>query len=174
MKKQLGLTLIELMVTLAVFALIVGIAVPGIMGFSRSNKLVSETNALVGALNYARSEATKRRANISVCPSDDRSSCNGGWNSGWIVFINDDNDDPAQVDDGEEILRIYSNTSRGNTVNASAALASSITYRANGFSSAMGDIILCDDRGDESARAISISRTGRLSLTTGGGTCTPA
>ena len=173
MNRQHAFTLVELMVTLAVLGISLMIAVPSFLSFSRSNRTVSDTNSLVGALNFARSEATKRRANISVCSSNDGLTCAAGigWNSGWIVFINTDNDSPAQVDAGETILRVYGATSPGNAINASAALADSITYRADGFSTAQGQFVLCDSSGAPSARAIGVSRTGRVSLSTGGNTC---
>lgn len=173
MNRQHAFTLVELMVTLAVLGISVMIAVPSFLSYSRSNRTVSETNALVGALNFARSEATKRSANVTVCTSNDGLNCGAGigWASGWIVFVNTDNDAPAQVDAGEEILQVYGATAPGNTISASAALTDFITYRANGFSSAQGQYVLCDDRGTDSARTITLSRIGRVSLNTGGGTC---
>lgn len=175
MIKQHAFTLVELMVTLAVLGISLMIAVPSFLSYSRSNRTVSETNSLVGALNFARSEATKRSANVSVCTSADGLTCVSGigWTTGWIVFVNTDNDDPAQVDGGEEILRVYGAIAPGNTLTVSPALVDFVTYRANGFSNAQGQFVLCDDRGTDSARAITVSRTGRVSLSTGGGTCTP-
>ena len=176
MNRQYAFTLIELMVTLAVLGISLMIAVPSFISYSRSNRTVSETNSLVGALNFARSEATKRSANVSVCTSSDGATCGAGigWTSGWIVYVNTDNDDPAQVDGGEEILRVYGATAPGNTLSASATLAGFVTYRANGFSNVQGSFVLCDDRGTDSARVVTVNRTGRISLTPGGGTCTAA
>ena len=173
MNRQHAFTLVELMVTLAVLGISLMLAVPSFLSFSRSNRTVSETNALVGALNFARSEATTQRNTISVCASSDGLTCGAGisWKSGWIVFVNSDNDSPAQVDAGEAILRVYGPTSPANTISASAALTNFITYNARGFSNAQGQFVLCDDSGAPSARAISVNRTGRVSLETGGGTC---
>ena len=174
MNRQQAFTLVELMVTLAVLGISLMIAVPSFLSFSRSNRTVSETNSLVGALNYARSEATTLRSTISVCTSSDGLTCGAGigWRSGWIVFVNSDNDSPAQVDAGESILRVYGPTSPANTINASAALTDFITYNASGFSNAQGQFVLCDDSGTQSARALTVNRTGRISLKTKGvGTC---
>lgn len=175
MKKQNAFTLIELIATLAVFMLLVTIGVPSLNNYSQSNRLITETNNLVGALNITRSEAIKRRTNISLCKSNDGATCNNGisWNDGWIIFVNTDNDSPAQVDGGEEILKIHGGAMGTNNLQASAALANSITYRANGFSSAQGSFIICNSHGAASAREIRISRTGRPSTSKGGGTCTP-
>jgi type IV fimbrial biogenesis protein FimT len=176
MKTLSGFTLVELMVTLAVFGILALAAVPAFNGYVNSNRLISETNTIVGALNFARSEAIKRRANISVCRSDNGTSCTGTagtWNVGWIVFVNTDNDSPAQVDNLEEVLRVSGGFN--DTLQASASLANFITYNANGFGNAQGQFVLCDsDATVSSARTVSVSRIGRPSLTTGGGTCTPS
>jgi len=175
MKKQNAFTLIELIATLAIFLLIVTIGVPSLNNYSQSNRLITETNTLVGALNITRSEAVKRRTNVSMCKSSDGATCDNGvtWNSGWIIFVNTDNDSPAQVDAGEEVIKVYGGAMGSNNLQASAALANFITYRANGFSSAQGQFILCNDHGAASAREITINRTGRPSTSKGGGTCTP-
>lgn len=174
MNRQLAFTLVELMVTLVVLGFALMIAVPSFTSLSRGNRTVSETNALVGALNLARSEAAKRNTNVTVCTSSDGATCapNGlGWDSGWIVF--EDNSVPlGQVDAGDTVLRVFGKLSQANQISASATLANSITYQSNGFSTAQGHLILCDDSGTASARDISVSRTGRITLSTGGGTCT--
>ena len=175
MKKQSAFTLIELITTVAVFLLIITIGVPSMNNYFQNNRLITETNTLVGAINITRSEAIKRRTNVTLCKSDNGANCNPGatWDSGWIIFINTDNDSPAQVDAGEEILKVNGGAMGGNSLQSSAALEHFITYRANGFSNAQGQFILCNKKGADSARAITISRTGRPSMSTGGGTCTP-
>lgn len=172
MKRQHAFTLVELMVTLAVLGISLMIAVPSFLSITRTNRSATETNALVGALNIARSEAAKRSTTVSVCTSNNGAACAAGigWNNGWIVFV--DNNTLGQVDVGDTILRIYGKVSAANNISASAALTNFITYRADGFSTAQGDFILCDDSGAPSARDIRVSRTGRISLSTGGGTCT--
>jgi len=173
MRRLHAFSLIELMVTLAVFGIAVMIAVPGFLTLSRSNRNASETNALVGALTYARSEASKRGTSVSVCTSSDGTHCDLGigWDQGWIVFINSDNDAPAQVDAGETILRVYAKLAAGNHLDASSAIRDYISYRGDGFSNAQGQFIYCDPRGATHARAINVNRTGRISLAAGGGTC---
>ena len=174
MNRQHAFSLIELMVTLAVLGISLMIAVPSFVKMTNSNRAATETNSLVGALTRARNAAHTRGATITVCTSNNGTTCSTGigWTHGWIVFINSDNDSPAQVDAGETILRVYGAISPGNTISASAALADSITFNSSGFSTSQGEFVLCDDSGSTSARAISVTRVGRFSLTTGGGTCT--
>jgi type IV fimbrial biogenesis protein FimT len=171
MNRQHAFTLVELLVTLAVLAFALMIAVPSFTSLSRSNRTVSETNALIGALNLARSEAAKRNINVSVCTSNDGATCAQGigWNDGWIVF--EDGNTQGTVDGGDTVLRVFGKLSQANQISPSAALANFITYKPDGFSTAQGHFILCDDSGTASARDISVSRTGRITLSTGGGTC---
>jgi type IV fimbrial biogenesis protein FimT len=61
---------------------------------------------MLTALNFARSEAVKRGAIVSLCPSADQASCGGtDWSGGWIAFVNPNGD--ATVDAGEVILRVW-------------------------------------------------------------------
>lgn len=63
-----GFTLIELMVTVSVLAILVGLALPDLRSFLVSNRLSSDVNGLIGLLNYARSEAIVRNQSVVVCP----------------------------------------------------------------------------------------------------------
>src|SRR5262245_15057943 len=99
-----GMTLLELMMALAVVAVLTAIAVPGIRQFMSNSRTTATTNDLVSALNLARSEALRRTANAVVCASDDQETCSGGtdWATGWIAFT--DPNANGEVDD-DELLR---------------------------------------------------------------------
>jgi len=98
-----GFSLIEVMVALAVFALVATLAVPNIRNFVQNNQMSASANNLMGSLALARSEAIKRNTQVSVCASSSQTGCTGvDWNSGWIVFV--DGEDPGVVDGTDEIL----------------------------------------------------------------------
>ena len=81
-----GFTVIELMVALAVLAILVALAVPNFNDASLSARLNGFANSLVAAAQVARSEAIKRNATIKLCASDGGATCNGSdWEQGWIV-----------------------------------------------------------------------------------------
>lgn len=84
---QRGITLIELMVTIAVMAILLGIAVPSFNDALLGSKLGSHANNLVATINMARSEAIKRNVPVTLCASADGASCatSGGWEQGWVV-----------------------------------------------------------------------------------------
>ena len=77
-----GFTLIELMVTLAMLAILLTLAVPSFVGFKRNSELTSVANSFVATLGAARGEAMKRSLNAIVLPLDGTN-----WANGWIAFV---------------------------------------------------------------------------------------
>lgn len=82
-----GFTIIELMVTLVVAAIVLSIAVPSFTVQIRNNQALGLGEELASAINYARSEAVKRGGRVSMCASNDGAQCVGDWSEGWIVFV---------------------------------------------------------------------------------------
>ena len=78
-----GFTLIELMVTLAIAAILLMVAIPSMTTYKRNAELTSATNTLLGSINAARGEAMKRGMNAMVVPTNNGTD----WNAGWIVFV---------------------------------------------------------------------------------------
>lgn len=82
-----GFTLIELMVTIAVMAILLGIAVPSFNEAMLGSKLASFANNLSSSALLARSEAIKRNAPVTLCVSSSGTACGtGAWEQGWIVI----------------------------------------------------------------------------------------
>jgi type IV fimbrial biogenesis protein FimT len=82
-----GFTLVELMVTIAVVAVLLAIAVPSFNNATLGGKLSSYANNFVASAHLARSEAIKRNAAVTLCVSTNGTSCAaGGWEQGWIVL----------------------------------------------------------------------------------------
>ncbi|MDS4058866.1 MAG: GspH/FimT family pseudopilin [Candidatus Contendobacter sp.] len=95
MNKQRGFTLAELIVTVAIAAILLAVGVPSFQETMRKNRTAAHMNEMITALNLARGEAAKRGQRVSLCPSTDGTSCTGGtdWNNGWIVFTDTSADD---------------------------------------------------------------------------------
>jgi type IV fimbrial biogenesis protein FimT len=110
MRKLAGFTLIELMVTLAVAAIALGIAIPSFNQTMRNNSSATLGNEMAGALNYARSEAIKRGKRVSICASNDGASClaANNWKEGWLVFVDDAAADNTAAPTIGTVLRYWS------------------------------------------------------------------
>jgi type IV fimbrial biogenesis protein FimT len=134
-----GFTLMELMVTIAIAGILLGVAIPSFTSIISNNRLTTYTNELVTALNLARSEAIKRGQPITIKRISDTP---GDWGSGWTVFTDLHGDGTLDIADGDTLLRTYaalptSFTLRGTYVNR-------ITYQASGIS-ANGSFVICDN-----------------------------
>ena len=90
-KKQVGFTVLELIVTMTIAAILLSVGIPSFINTIRTNRLASATNEMVSALMYARSEAVKRNLPVILCRSSNGTSCaasgTGGWEIGWIVYV---------------------------------------------------------------------------------------
>lgn len=93
-KSYAGFTLIELMVTLSIAAILMMVAVPSMVAFKRNSELSSLSNTLLSAINVARGEAMKRGMAAYVVPADG----GGAWGVGWVVFVDKNNN---QIYDGD-------------------------------------------------------------------------
>lgn len=80
--------MLELMVTIALVAILTGLAAPSFRSFTSNNRVTTAQNDFVAALNLARIEAVRRGMPVTVCPSVTGTGCDpqGNWTSGWIVF----------------------------------------------------------------------------------------
>ena len=109
MRKQRGINLLELMVALAVIAIMSTFAAPALRSFIQNSKALTYSNQLVTALNYSRSESVKRRMPVVMCAFNTaQSSCATSsvpWDmNGWMVFADRDSDAAYDADDGDGVL----------------------------------------------------------------------
>jgi type IV fimbrial biogenesis protein FimT len=154
-RRQRGFTMIELLVTISIAAIMLTIAIPSFQNFLLNSRLTSHTNDLVLGMAYAKSEAVKRGINVSVCASSNSSTCTGTWQNGWIVR--------TAAGDVLDAHTSYSGTICANE--------SSIVFRNSGFP--VDDIVfnLYDSRGVGSGRNIAVSLQGRASTISGATVC---
>lgn len=83
---NVGFTLVELMITLAVAAILATAAVPSFISMIASNRVTSASNELVTALNLAKSEAVRSGRDTLLCKSNNGVDCGGAWSNGWLLY----------------------------------------------------------------------------------------
>lgn len=168
--RQNGFTLIELMVTVALAAILAYVAIPNLSAFVRNAELTSATNALVAAMGTARSEALKLNYNAVVVPAS-----GNRWENGWIVFV-DKNFNNAFDPATESIVSRQAALPAYFTVTSMPASATPfVIFNASGYSknssTGFGDSDFTIARNDLSAgskelleqtRLVSIIATGRV------------
>jgi len=163
MTKFSGFTIIELMVAIALIAILTLTAGPQLSTFFTRNKLTTQTNNFVGSLNIARSEAAKRGLKVSVCIGNTaQNACNGAstnWENGWIAFV--DGNGNGVIDGGDTILNVNNEVS-GDTTIRSTQHTASITYLGDG-SATSGTFRICSGEGSIRAKAINIMGSGLIS-----------
>jgi type IV fimbrial biogenesis protein FimT len=89
-QRRNGFTLIELVITIALLAILIGMALPSFRATIQNNRMTAQANEMVTALQFARSEALKRSAPVTVCASDtsqDPAQCGSDWSAGWLAFV---------------------------------------------------------------------------------------
>jgi type IV fimbrial biogenesis protein FimT len=131
-----GFTLIELMVTLVIAAILMMVAVPSFVSFQKNTELTSAANSLLAAINAARGEAMKRGMSVIVVPTGNGSD----WKTGWVVVV--DKNTP----------RTYTAT-EDNTVLTQAKVPSGISITVNGIASVSEPYILFDASGFSKTKA---------------------
>lgn len=169
-----GFTMIELLVALAVFAILLAIAVPSFQVVTNINRLAGGANEIMAGLQLARVEAVRRNERVIFCRSDDGSTCNatvGTW-GGWLVFADTNADDTPQAD---EILRTEAIAPRLE-VQGSASIngvSNAIAFRSDGLARDSGGAALLTGRigvciptvrPDDNARDVLIGSGGRLAV----------
>ncbi len=170
-KKHTGFTLIELMVMLAVLAVVMSVGVPQLTMFFKGGRMVTNTNDLVAALRIARSTAIKEGKRVTLCKSTNAESaartCDAtaavDWDQGWFVFVEGTNAGNvtgfySAATDGA-VVRVNTGAEGDDTTikTANAAIANFVSFssrglptNANGFS-VNGTFMVCDDRGLKNA-----------------------
>ncbi len=102
-KSIAGFTLIELMITLGLLAILLGLALPGFSEWQRNIHMDTTTRELIRIVQLARVSAITRASLITLCPSSDGVECTSNWQDGILVF--EDADGDRKLRDEEELIR---------------------------------------------------------------------
>ena len=160
MRYSRGFTLIELIVTLAILAILLAFAVPSFQGTIQSNRTQTITNDLTTALQFARSEAVKRGAKVDICRRNGDVCANAtDWGNGWLVKVN-----------GGDVLRVWEAVGGQDTVTGPNE---TLTYRPNGLLTKVNDAahttftVAFANCSGKTQHAVTLTATGRVTSTKG-------
>lgn len=160
-----GFTLLELMITLSVLAVLLGLAVPAFTDLWLDSQRTVIVNGFVHSISLARAVALERGHAVSICRSPDGLTCSNqteDWQAGWMVFVNADRDDPPVRDQSEPVLAVYAPW-RAGTITSNRR---SYSFRPYQHAVVNGTLVFCDRRGPAHARAIIVSIAGRPRIAT--------
>jgi type IV fimbrial biogenesis protein FimT len=166
-RRAAGFTLLELMLTVSIVAIMLAIAVPSFRYVTTANRASAEINGLLGDMQFARGEAIREGLPITICSSSDGATCLGStaWNSGWIVYTG------ASPLVAGAVLKIQKPFSSVDTLTADNAI-SSVIFSREGFTASLpGPVIfrLQDSTlNPQYTRCLSATIVGGLSTQIGG------
>lgn len=164
-----GFTIIELLIAVALAAILAALAMPNFRDLLSRRNVVSVAETMVSDLRFARSEALKRTTPVTVCQSSDSATCSvapGAWALGWIIFI--DFNGNGSRDAGDTLLRVQAAPSGIQSIqNIPANDRTFFTYQANGVAKAANQSFFVVPSGGGAAsltRLVCVSVAGRASL----------
>lgn len=168
--RQRGFTLLELLVTVAVAAILIGIAVPALTSFIQNSRDTAESDSLISSLQYARSEAVKEDAPVKVCTSANvangaNATCSGSnsWDSGWIVITTAGTPAVLQASAPLGGSNRLAGSFNGGGIDQVEFLPDGMVQAAGGAGVYLTTYFtLCDPRGATYARAIEVSAIGAI------------
>lgn len=160
MDRGTGFTLIELMIVLAIAAILATIGAPAFWNMIQNQRATTQANEFVTAINLARSEAARRGARVELCASTDPDAgdCSGNdWTAGWLLRLEGDAD---------EVIRVWEALPATANLNETSGGADRITYTARGevLNSRQFQLWFDGCTGDKQ-RNIRINAMGRPSVT---------
>jgi len=177
-KYNRGFTLIELIVTLAVAAILVTMGVPSFISTIASSRVTAASNEVVTALNLAKSTAIRSGQNAILCKRNSAGTdCNdaGSWSDGWLLFSDLDADGVVGAD---EIVRVHEapEASLNLALAAGATTYNKIEFRPNGTPNiGSGGVRFClqNSYNTQRSRAVLVTQVGRIrtEVRTGSNNC---
>jgi type IV fimbrial biogenesis protein FimT len=155
-RRPSGFTLVEMLVTFAIAAVLVALAAPAMTSFLAEQAAAGNADELASDFRFARSEAVKRSASVTVCASSDGSTCGEDWTAGWIISA------------GDNLLKVQNSLRSMDRLDADA---DSVTFASNGLVTDGGGstFTFVPTGGDTNLqRVVQLDVQGKVQVTKGG------
>jgi type IV fimbrial biogenesis protein FimT len=132
-RRHTGYTIFELVMVMAIVAILAAIAIPSFKYVTSSNRIASEVNELLGDMQFARSEAIKEGKSVTICTSANGTSCANtpNWQLGWIVFLDLNADQTVQA--GEAVIKVQAAFTGTDTFVATPNTFGALTFNRLGY-----------------------------------------
>ena len=170
---QRGFTLVELMTAVAIMAIIATLALPSFRNLINSNKATSTAEELVNSLGVGKSEALQRNGVVTICPSTNSttssptcSTTNTDWKSGWLVFVDGDNDG-SYSSTSDTLLRRgspASNLTSLTSYNEASTCTSVALVKFRSFINLGGSALVFKVVAGNTTKWVKVDRLGRITL----------
>jgi type IV fimbrial biogenesis protein FimT len=163
-----GFTIIELMVTLGVVAILIAVAVPSFSSMVKGNRLSTQVNMVMADIHLARSESVKRGVRVIMCrsasPNITTPTCSGNtqdWSTGYLVFTGEDGNNTYQAGT-DTLIRRGQPAQDGVDLHTTATWDNNLEINPNGTLNEDGTAIMavCDDRNEAHGKQITIPLSG--------------
>ena len=156
-----GTTLIELITTLSIIALLSALAKPNIEKVIEQSRIHTETDTLHSRLNYTRSQAVILSENVVICPEKNH-QCGSDWNTATLVFVDKNNN--VKYEKSDTLIRRFPPLSQTNHFTwKSFSKQKGISYNPHGFTlKHNGSFYICPPSDNEKlGNVLIINRMGR-------------
>jgi type IV fimbrial biogenesis protein FimT len=161
--RQLGFTLVELLTTVAIVGISLGIGVPNLQNFLQDNHQLNAMNEFSSYVTYARNEAVVRNTTVTLCVANstktDCDTTGTNWANGYVVMAKGITSP----------LKIHDKLPGKQTITG----GNSLVFSGNGLLNSAGSLNFCDSR-SPTARSVTINMGSQVRRSNSSVTCSSA
>ena len=158
-----GMTLLELLTSLFIIAIVTTLGVPSIQSILNYNRVATSINTLSRSIAFGRIQAVNHNRHMVMCKSSDQRNCTnkGSWQQGWIIY--EDDDLSRKREEEEKIIYAQSKLADNLYIKYAGFRSSNfITFRPSGVTLMNGTFTFCIYGQPETQKAVILSKTGRI------------
>lgn len=156
-----GFTLLESLLVMGLLGVLTSLSAMAFGHVLAKQRLRSVADDLFGSLRLAQAQAIRHHQYVSVCRSTNGQQCDTsgtGWDRGWLVFLNENHDSPAEKGEQESILYARHYAAPQVSIRPNQNFTNFITYSPQGLANNLGTFVLCFQQNLAQAQAIVITR----------------